>query len=387
MKQKISKSAKLILFSFFTLLVGCDEKGTEEISVQKSLKGGLNRTLISEPEIPTDAFARREYVVQELMMNNKANTWIRQTASDKDIDYSIYVIANGRISQEFTHLTTGIRNMVKNPELHLDLQASYYSPTYIDFSSVLGNSAEEIKFRCVYNKLTESPEFKNLFVNMFMVDYDRIKPNVVFKIEDLENGVNARTRVHIYNALDNQIIINRNYLLNDKISTLEIAKTILHECIHAYLNVKFAQPNTGISIPDLQDKDVVYVIEKYYNKFIGDEAQHNFFYNYMLRSMELVLSEVKDNVVSSADSALMEKLVINIPNSDYPERPFSWREFYTNLSLIGLQNCNVFKAEIAIVSNDSNGKLIIFKTIDEIKTQKFLQYNYYGSLHLTKTCN
>ena len=58
-------------------------------------------------------------------------------------------------------------------------------------------------------------------------------------------------------------------------------------------------------------------------------------------------------------------------------------EYFINLSLAGLQDCNFFHSEIGIIDNNGN----VISTIDQAKMQSFNQYNMLGRINLLKNCN
>ena len=85
---------------------------------------------------------------------------------------------------------------------------------------------------------------------------------------------------------------------------MEIAKTIIHECIHAYLNVKLFDSGQGMSITTLNNLDFFNVVNQEYNGFNGDQEQHNFIYKYLLPTLKTILSDVKDKLVSMVDDRI-----------------------------------------------------------------------------------
>lgn len=74
---------------------------------------------------------------------------------------------------------------------------------------------------------------------------------------------------------------------------------------------------------------------------------------------------------------------MHIPYDYSPGTPFNWNEFYKNLSLGGLQNCNFFQNEIGTFSSTG----VILTTIDQTKMQSYNQYNAYGNSNLQTNCN
>lgn len=265
---------------------------------------------------------------------------------------------------------------------------SQKSPCNIDLSKVtpdptLPNNDLKIKFKCVFDKLVQSPKFKELFLDIFG---ENLKPNVVFEIANLPGNVSTgnvgQTIINPTNPFNNTIIIDTDLLHSG--NNMQIAKTIIHECIHAYLNVKLCDPSIGMSIPNLNNMEVYNCINQYYNGAQINQNQHNFIYNYMLPTMQTVLSQVKNLLVSPSNNISMQALTMHIPNDTSPGTPFNWNDFYQNLSLNGLQDCSFFKSEIGTFNSLNK---TILTTIDQTKMQSYNQYNSYGSSNLENICN
>lgn len=161
---------------------------------------------------------------------------------------------------------------------------------------------------------------------------------------------------------------------------IENAKTILHECIHAYLIVKLCDSGQGMPIPTLNDLDFFNVVNQQYNGFKGNQDQHNFIYNYMLPTMVTILSEVKDSLVTEEDNAIIESLTIrSVP--PFQSVRFNWIEFFNNLCLSGLQSCEFFQNEIGTIKI-INGVPTVTNTVDQTLMQSYNQYNKMGDLYI-----
>ena len=115
-------------------------------------------------------------------------------------------------------------------------------------------------------------------------------------------------------------------------TNIENAKTIIYECIHAYLNVKLVDPSIGMSITNLKSMEFCDVVNQQYNDFSPGQNQHNFIYNFMLPILETILAQVKDTLVTSADNATMNGLTMQIPVGT-TGTDFIWADFYHNLAL------------------------------------------------------
>ena len=98
----------------------------------------------------------------------------------------------------------------------------------------------------------------------------------------------------------------------------------------------------------------------------------------MLPTIQTILSQVKDLLVTPADNTVMLGLTMHIPNNNSPGTPFTWANFYNNLSLSGLEDCTFFQTEIGTL--DSNGSPLI--TNNQALMKAFWQYNLYGHNNL-----
>lgn len=262
---------------------------------------------------------------------------------------------------------------------NLDFAMSLKSPFNIDLSAIPYDitKPEHQKFNEVYKSLTESPEFQKLFVNLFQ-DSERF--NVKFLIGNISNGANGNTNTDLNNPTLNTITISPTFLNSS--NKMEIAKTIIHECIHAYLNVKLCDAGQGISIPTLNNLDYYNVVNQKYNGFNSSQDQHNFIYNFMLPTLKTILADVKDKLVTPANNTeMINDVVVHIPFDFSPSTPFTWTDYYHNLSLNGLQNCSFFQNEIGSVQV-LNGVLTPTNTINQVLMQSFIQYIRVGQFNI-----
>lgn len=262
-----------------------------------------------------------------------------------------------------------ITQMSLNIGLILEINASSKSPANIDRSEIDKTTPAGARFDLVYNKLMTSPDFKLLFHDMFN---NNAKFNVKFKIGAIISGASGNTDTNLINPTLNTITISPTFLTSA--NKLEIAKTIIHECIHAYLNVKLCDAGQGISIPTLNNSELFNLINSQYNGFNGNQDQHNFIYTFMLPTMQTILSQVKDLLITPANNQVMlNDVVVHIPFFNSPSTPFNWNDYYHNLVLSGLQDCSFFQNEIGLIQV-VNGVNIPTLTINQILMQTYLQY-------------
>lgn len=293
--------------------------------------------------------------------------WLKQQSSINEIIIADFLF-NNEFSTESQSIMTQLKDqIIQNPNLNIDIEASLNSPFNIDKTTITDATTEGEKFNEVYDALLSSPEFKALFIDLFD---DNNRFNVKFVIGDITSGANGNTNTDLSNPTLNLITISPTFLKNA--NKMEIAKTILHECIHAYLNVKLCDGGQGISISNLNNLDLYNLINEKYNGFIGNQEQHNFIYNFMLPTMVKVLTEVKGKLVSTADDINISETIL-FPNhpATKPMVAFNWNECLNNLALSGLQSCSFFQNEIGTFF--PNGEPNI--TVNSVKMNNYNQYN------------
>lgn len=178
--------------------------------------------------------------------------------------------------------------------------------------------------------------------------------NAVFKIANLAPGKDGET-VWVPSPKGiwtNQITLDKDLLLGS--SDIRIARVIIHECIHAFLNMKAKQPNIGMSIPDMNNMDFTEIINTLYNGLQGDPAQHDFFVNHMIPVMAEILSESKQTLLTPEQIVKVDnpdengQFIIYAPTNTTPPTnsgiptPWIWNDFFKYFSLEGLHNANSF---------------------------------------------
>ncbi len=239
--------------------------------------------------------------------------------------------------------------------LNLDFEKSLKSPANIDFSAIDQNTPEGQKFDCIYKKLMESASFKNLFVDTF--GGEQTKLNVKFEIaENLPNSTNGNCVLLPANNgnYTNLIRINKNILIGSDIkSNFNIAKTILHESIHAYLNIKKINCNLGSTIAELNGLDLQELIGTFYQSFGchisvngSPQSQHEFMFNHLVPTFQNVFTEIRDLLASQSNIDYVNNSQYhNNINNEYFS--WNWNDFYKYFSLQGLHLCDSFIQNIS----------------------------------------
>uniref|UniRef100_A0AB33KT90 SprT-like domain-containing protein n=1 Tax=Tenacibaculum sp. Pbs-1 TaxID=3238748 RepID=A0AB33KT90_9FLAO len=245
------------------------------------------------------------------------------------------------------------------------------SPFNVDMTQVLDsiklptinpeNKIAAEKFKCIYDKVTKSPKFKDLFIDLFGTNKDI---NVTFEIADdfvtkpdgtqtngnckLENySLNTDGSIKTANA---KIKINKNKLTatSMQLSNILMAKTIVHESIHAFLSVKRKDCNAGLTIDYLNNLEFKELIEEYYDGTCATkQEQHEFMFDYMVPTLSKIFTEVRDDLIPQRHIDYAESTSFDILGTS---TDWDWQDFYYYSSLGGLHETESFKNEIKNIS-------------------------------------
>ncbi|MCV2484072.1 SprT-like domain-containing protein [Flavobacterium sp. SH_e] len=247
--------------------------------------------------------------------------------------------------QQFT-LVKQLNNAIQN------FIYSQKSPLDVNLSAIFNNInlPENKKFNEIYKNLTDSPEFKKLFLDIFD---DNKKFNVTFEVNDhvYENNDPSKKEVHATTSEDPitkaiTIKISKQILIAGTTmsqTNIENAKTILHECIHAYLFVKAKNPTIGA--------EFIKILNTMYPTA---NEQHDFMYAKMIPTMQKVLSEIRDSVTTQTGRTKVQERTMHPTILPLTSTPWNWDEYYKYLSLSGLDEATCFKVDFAVGSDHWN---------------------------------
>ncbi|WP_445456124.1 hypothetical protein [Flavobacterium sp. HNIBRBA15423] len=300
--------------------------------------------------------------------------YVIQTASSQNDESIIdYLFNNYQSNEALEFIEQLIENSVETG-LTFDVELSKKSPANIDFSEINKNTPEGQKLDCIYKKLTNSPEFKRLFEGTFGGDQQKL--NIKFKMQ--ANLVNSNGNVDRgktvpvdapagSDGIYHEIIINSDHLAGpNATSNIYIAKTIIHELIHAYLNVRYRSIDNGVSLTFLSDLELEELL--FYVFYDPDPIQigikqHNFMSDHMIPEFQTILAEIVNDLLSAQDLYNFNNFDIIDANDNIIEN-YNFQHFYTSLAYEGLHHTDGYLNNI-----DNN---IIEKT-------KHIQYNNYAS--------
>jgi len=231
------------------------------------------------------------------------------------------------------------------------IDLSNNSPFNLDTSNFFNNisplpndgTPEAEKFNCIFRKLTKSPKFKSLFVDTFAQSEN---VNIKFEIINFVpvNGVTAdgATDANILDVRMQTIKLDRGKLSDNH--PLVVAQTIIHEALHAFINVKqvYCYNNGMIStgtnqtyITNLNQLTFDELLNNFsVNCAVNQPNQHRLMYNQMVNAMDEMLEEVFDDLVAPED---LNQVQYFYPPPNGEQHIFNWQDALHYINLIGLQ--------------------------------------------------
>jgi hypothetical protein len=267
--------------------------------------------------------------------------------------------------------------------LNLDFEKSLKSPANIDISNFEDETEDEERIlNCTIDKLMKSSNFKNLYNSIFGANDDRI--NFKIEIGDLPNNKGGQTHAQ-YNGLNGQvnnlfntITISRDRILNT--STLYLANIIIHEMIHAYLNIQRA--NLGEDIYNLNNYDTLgdFLVS---NQPIATNNTnidtHTFMFQNMIPVFVNIYNQILNELVNQSEIEELEGSDILDPISG---------EFYESWNVQNL----LFYLSTTGLDKNHDGTIVNLAYANEIGNfpNKYIPRNYYYLLNardsFTKKC-
>ena len=129
-----------------------------------------------------------------------------------------------------------------------------------------------------------------------------------------------------------------------QLSNILVAKTIIHEMLHAYLNVKYLDINSGTVIPYLTNEELQNLLNTYFNATCpinGAQCQHNFMINEFIPVFQTIFSEIREELLSQEDIDDFNVIEIIDQNGIVLE-PFIWDNFYKYIAFSGLHQSQTY---------------------------------------------
>ena len=275
--------------------------GTTTVNVGEALADNFANTFLSiaQKNVYDSNPSIREYLSQNVIIIDDPN-YNPLIGGDSTM---------ATINQEAIDFAIELIDASINTGLTFDIEKSLNSPAFIDINSIDITTQEGKIFDCVFNKLMNSNNFKNLYNEIFN---ENNKINLEFEIANLNSTTKGGDTQAFYTfdsnnqitGIKNKIRIN-TYVLNNH-STLYVANVIVHEMLHAYLNVQQIGFGTDIynlnnydSLGDILVQNANGVISIITNGVTTDS--HAFMFNYMIPAFTDIYNEILSELVNQND--------------------------------------------------------------------------------------
>jgi hypothetical protein len=158
------------------------------------------------------------------------------------------------------------------------------------------------------------------------------------------------TAVVINGNYYNTITINADILTGaNQLSNIKVTETIIHELIHAYLNIKYINCNLGAPLPYLSNTELQELMNSHFTAFCpinGGQNQHDFMFFEMIPVFRAILAEIRDELLTQTDIDTFNNTEIIDANGTIIE-PFNWNNFYKYIAYDGLHLTTSFRSNIS----------------------------------------
>ncbi|WP_303284303.1 hypothetical protein [Flavivirga amylovorans] len=340
----------------------------------------------TEPGNPLPVIENPNVIAEALDLTNEQRLWLDQLENMNKkweigeflLDYKYTVQYDN--AQILARIAIG--DWMIDPNYKIDLNESFLSPYKIDLSLITPTpwspDADKTKIVCIYNKITKSPKFKSLFLDTFG---DSENLNVRFRLVDnLASGANAETEANLQRHPVTQEVIGYTGLISINRANLvgrsaySIARTIIHESLHAYLTVKQYKCG-GTSLDILNDTEFGELINLYHSTACALQGDHEFMYDFLVPTISEILKEIRDDFVPANHQVSAESYThfIDETNPSGSTVAWNWNDFYKYFSQMGLHKSDAFQFEVFPETSP--------------KYQNFLKYNTVGNNDFSKDCN
>lgn len=265
-----------------------------------------------------------------------------------------------------------------NPNINMEL--SIDSPAFIDDSSIDKTTSEGQKFHCIAGLLKKSCTFRDLIEETFGGEQDKL--NVKFVISDTLSswGRAQLTDIQTVNGetkYTNTIWLKKAMLENNNYSNVFVLKVILHEYIHAYLNIKAYDATLGAQLPTINNSDLGDLIQHIYldwnSHVVADgspQSQHAFMYDNLVGIFTQVFNELYSDLITPQVFNYFDGMTFTHQPTGTVE-VWNWDRFFKFLTLSALEQCPPF-----IQNTQANAAEYYFYQL----------YNFNSSV-MPKTCN
>lgn len=127
----------------------------------------------------------------------------------------------------------------------------------------------------------------------------------------------------------------------------------MHECIHAYLNVKQTECEENTTLTQINAWELHELINQIntenksciFSNEPANQDDHHFKFNNLVPNMANILSQLKDDLISEQHQLQAESSTFDNPITNLSE-PFVWNNFFKYQAMDGLNKTTVFKNNI-----------------------------------------
>ncbi len=339
------------------------EGNTATITIGGTTYGGTGGSTTSPTPSPFDSeeLIKIDIVKNRLGLNHPERLWIDKWENGQ-YAFQLYDLLkiNSFSAEAIEFGNNAIEALMVGQEF--DFIESFRSPFNVDLSGVKPdvdpNTTERDKevFMNVYNKLIETTEFKKLFIDVFGEDS---RFTVKFEIQDnlqcgdAENPNGCTTA--IIESVDGNPTSIKNNLITISIdkthletsSFIDIAKTIIHEAIHANITLlQVKDKSLALPLTYSHSADTFAYILK--ERFNNDD--HIFMANYYIPTMSAILKSVMPLLYSPERiQQILDRTIIDMTGSGLGElEKFNFEHFYEHYPWSGLHKTSEFAANFVI---------------------------------------
>lgn len=277
---------------------------------------------------------------------------------------------------------------------------SQKSPFQVDISNLFQDGVmddDEKRFLDIKEIVTQTTQYKNIIDNIFNDTTGFSVEYVV--VDNLTNGAGKRLNGATFlNGTIATIEIDRNHI--NTATKIDIALTIMHEALHAYMYYIIAN-DVNVSVPNnVNLNDISECIDLYLDNYVGmsggQSAQHQFMAEELLPILQDVILEAltllyDQNILNLIEQQGRVRIINENGELEWKSGPlpgniqnyyWNWSDFAYYFALGGLQDTDFFQSTIAIIPAGIN-----FYDVPEENIRSLAQFWLYYSYYLKNVSN
>ena len=157
----------------------------------------------------------------------------------------------------------------------------------------------------------------------------------------------------------NIIRVRKSFLEDGSNSNILIAQTIIHELLHAYLNIKLKNCNAGASIPYINNLELGQLIQVFYQNFNchpnvngASQSQHQFMFDHLVPIFTTIFSEIRNDLIPQSQISYVEQALF-VDSTLGINELWNWDKFYKYLALSGLHQCDSYQTNVENIPKEN----------------------------------